>query len=226
MRYNVIYFRQMALCACLSCTGTASAQSENVDDPTPKDLRKVASQLEEIVVTARRTEESQQDVPIAVTSMSADILQRESIGTLQDLQGRVPSLVMSTGGQQRNTEMPTLRGQGGTYGGGSGVAQYYAEVPLPADTTESNIGGPGKFFDLADLQILKGSQGTLFGRNTTGGALLLTPNKPSEQFSLKANYETGNYELNGYELVVNVPLMSDSLPVSYTHLTLPTNREV
>lgn len=167
--------------------------------------------IEEVIVSARRTQESQQDVPIAVTTMNSDVLQRESIGTLQDLQGRVPSLIMSTGGQQRNTEAPTLRGQGGTYGGGSGVAQYYAEVPLPADTTESNVGGPGKFFDIADIQILKGAQGTLFGKNTTGGALLLTPNKPNENFSIDVGVESGNYHLNGYEVVVNLPLLSETL---------------
>lgn len=179
--------------------------------------KKQQNKLEEVVVTARRTEESQQEVPIAVTLMSSDVLQREAISTLQDLQGRVPSLVMSTGGQQRNTEAPTIRGQGGTYGGGSGVAQYYAEVPLPADTTESNVGGPGKFFDLGNIQILKGSQGTLFGRNTTGGALLLTPNRPADNFSISANVEEGNYSLHGYELVVNIPLLADTLFLRLGH---------
>lgn len=186
-----------------------------VDEPVgmavPAAVKRPPAQIEEIVVNARRTEESQQDVPIAITTMSADALRRESIGTVMDLAGRVPSLVMSTGGQQRSTESPTIRGQGATYGGGSGVLLYFAEAPLPADTTLNNVGGPGKFFDLQNMQVLKGSQGTLFGRNTTGGALILQPHKPENEFSASFMAEGSNYSGNGYEGVLNVPIISDTL---------------
>jgi iron complex outermembrane receptor protein len=167
--------------------------------------------IEEIVVTARRTAESIQSVPVAISAMSADDLQRESINSGQDLAGRVPSLSITSGGLQRNVESPSIRGQGATATASPGVVIYFAEVPLPADSFGNNQGGPGKFFDLQNLQVLKGPQGTLFGRNTTGGALLLEPHKPEETFSASLRAEGTSYSGQGYEGVLNIPLISDTL---------------
>src|SRR3546814_16706826 len=113
-----------------------------------------------------------QDVPVAVTVLSATDLQREKVTSPQDLQGRVPSLTIQSTGQTRNIESPNIRGQGAQFGASPGVVIYFAEVPMPADAVTNNQGGPGKFFDLGNLQVLKGSQGTLFGRNTTGGGVV------------------------------------------------------
>jgi iron complex outermembrane receptor protein len=173
--------------------------------------------IEEVVVTARRTAESQQDVPIAISAMSSDDLRREAINSPQDLQGRVPSLLVGAGSQMRNTETPTIRGQGAQFGASPGVVIYLGEVPLPSDPVANYQGGAGKFFDLGNVQVLKGSQGTLFGRNTTGGALLLEPQKPQEGFSglLRAGAMSisGEGGLNGqtYEAVLNVPIIDDTL---------------
>jgi iron complex outermembrane recepter protein len=174
--------------------------------------------IEEVVVTARRTEESAQDVPVAISAMNADDLRREAINSASDLNGRVPSLVVHTNSQMRNTETPTIRGQGAQFGASAGVIIYLAEAPLPADPVANYQGGAGKFFDLGSLQILKGSQGTLFGRNTTGGALLLEPQRPREEFS--ASLQAGAVTLPGpdgdvwgrnYSAVFNLPLMGDTL---------------
>jgi len=173
--------------------------------------------IEEIVVTARRTAENQQDVPIAISAMSADDLRREAITSPSDLNGRVPSLVISTGSQMRNTETPTIRGQGAQFGSSPGVVIYLAEAPLPSDPVANYQGGAGKFFDLGNVQVLKGSQGTLFGRNTTGGALLLEPQRPQENFSaaLRAGAMSlaGEDALSGhtYEGVLNVPIIGETL---------------
>lgn len=167
--------------------------------------------LDEIVVTARRTAESMQDVPVAISAMSAADLRREAIGSTQDLQGRVPSLTISSNSQNRSTESPTIRGQGATFGSGPGVAMYFAEVPLPMDSTFNGQGGPGKFFDISNLQVLKGSQGTLFGRNTTGGALLIEPHKPEADFQASLMAERTSFSGDGYEATLNVPLVSDTL---------------
>src|SRR3546814_5503035 len=74
---------------------------------------------------------------------------------------------------------------------------------MPADAVTNNQGGPGKFFDLGNLQVLKGSQGTLFGRNTTGGALVLEPNMPRPEFSASMRAGTSNYNGQSYEAVIN-----------------------
>ena len=193
-------------------TIAVSAQStEGQSVPAAVDKTAAASGIEEVVVTARRTAENIQSVPVAISAMNADDLQREAINTGQDLAGRVPSLTITSGGMQRNVESPAIRGQGATPTASPGVVIYFAEVPLPADSFGNNQGGPGKFFDLQNLQVLKGPQGTLFGRNTTGGALLLEPHKPEDNFSASLKAEGTSYSGQGYEGVLNVPLIDDTL---------------
>lgn len=167
--------------------------------------------IEEVVVTAQRTAENMQDVPIAISAMSSEDLRRDQINSPQDLNGRVPSLIISTGSQMRNTESPTIRGQGAQFGASPGVVIYLGEVAVPSDPVANSQGGPGKFFDLSNVQVLKGSQGTLFGRNTTGGALLLEPHRPEDNFSVSV--KTGGSNLGGrnYEGVFNAPIISDTL---------------
>lgn len=122
-----------------------------LDEPPPlavPESQASRSTIEEIVVTARRTAESMQDVPVTISALSADDLQREQVSSVQALQGKVPSLVISTNSQMRNTETPAIRGQGAQFGAAPGVIIYFAEVPLPSDLMANNQGGPGKFFDL------------------------------------------------------------------------------
>jgi iron complex outermembrane receptor protein len=170
--------------------------------------------IETVIVTARRTAEDPQKVPVAVTAFSDKDLQREQINTSQDLAGHIPSLVISSSNQARNTESPSIRGQGATFGASPGVIIYYSEVPLPEDSTTSGQGGPGKYFDLANLQVLKGSQGTLFGRNTTGGAVLLEPHKPDQEAEASVRGDLSNFYGKGLEGVVNVPV-NDELAVRF-----------
>lgn len=183
------------------------APPENKVPAPPRERRAI----EEIVVSARRVAENMQDVPVAISALSSDDLQREQISSPQSLQGKVPSLVISTNSQMRSTETPAIRGQGAQFGAAPGVIIYFAEVPLPSDLVANNQGGPGKFFDLQNLQILKGSQGTLFGRNTTGGALILEPQRPTEDFTASLRAEATSLSGHGYEAVLNTPLAGEKL---------------
>lgn len=162
--------------------------------------------LTEVLVTARRREESAQTVPVAVTALSADDLAERHITTGQDLQGQIPSFTVSAGGQSRDTETYSLRGQSTTYTSAPAVVQYLAEVPLIAGRTASLQGSPGQFLDLVSMQVLRGPQGTLFGRNSTGGAVLLEPAKPTDEFTGYVQLQAGNYEDREAEAVLNVPL--------------------
>ncbi len=186
---------------------------ESRDEPAEPvtEVKAARRSIEEIVVTARRVSESMQDVPVTISAMSSDDLQREGVSSVQNLQGKVPSLVIGTNSQMRNTETPAIRGQGAQFGAAPGVIIYLAETPLPSDLVANNQGGPGKFFDLQNLQVLKGSQGTLFGRNTTGGALLLEPARPTNEFSASLRAESTSYEGQGYEAVLNTPIVDDKL---------------
>lgn len=186
---------------------SAAAQAQSSAAAAPDG----AYAIEEIVVTARRTQENIQEVPLSITALSSDDLARESITSAQDLMGKVGSMTIGANGAMRNSEAANIRGQGATFGANPGVAMYWAEVPLPLDSFSNNQGGPGMFFDLENMQVLKGPQGTLFGRNTTGGALILEPAKPKDTFSARVQGEAGNYNDRGYEFVVNTPLYSDRL---------------
>lgn len=166
----------------------------------------------EIIVTANRREERAQDVPISITALSPDRLEQQGISKEQDLQASVPSLVVGPNGQgSRDSQSFTIRGQGATFQASPGVVVYLNEVPLPAALTLSQQGGPGNFVDVESLQVLAGPQGTLFGRNTTGGAVLLTPKKPTNEFGGWLKGEFGNYERAYMEGAVNIPVVDDKL---------------
>ncbi len=166
----------------------------------------------EIIVTARRREESAQKVPVAITALSAEMLQERRIAGGQDLQGQVPSLSVSAGGQSRDVETIAIRGQGTNYTAAPAVVTYMAEVPLVAGRVATLQGPPGQFLDLANIQVLRGPQGTLFGRNSTGGAVLLEPARPTDRFEGYVQMQAGNYRDREVEGVVNVPL-SDTLKI-------------
>jgi iron complex outermembrane receptor protein len=169
--------------------------------------------LEEITVTARRRAENLQTVPIAVTVVTQQKLQDNNIQTIGDLQYLVPS--MSAGAvSTRDAVNVLIRGQGANaFGGQPGVVSYLNEVPLPVDSLGSLAGGPGLFFDLQNVQVLKGPQGTLFGRNSTGGALLLESARPTNEFGGSLQLGYGNYNNREVDGAVNLPIIDEKLLV-------------
>jgi len=141
-------------------------------------------------------------------------MREQGIVSTQSLQASVPSLVVGANGQgSRETESPTIRGQGATFQASPGVAVYMAEVPLISALTLSMQGGPGSYLDLQNIQVLKGPQGTLFGRNTTGGAILLEPNRPTNSHEYYAQVQGGNYSDREVQVMANVPIIDDRLMV-------------
>lgn len=182
-----------------------TAQSASAQSP---------SGLDEIIVTANRREERGQDVPIAITALTPERLQQQGINKEQDLQASVPSLVVGPNGQgSRDSNSFTIRGQGATFQASPGVVVYLNEVPLAAGITLSQQGGPGNFVDLENMQVLSGPQGTLFGRNTTGGAVLLVPKKPTDELGGWIKGELGNYNRRYVEGAVNLPVVEDKLSI-------------
>lgn len=192
--------------------GAAMAQAA---DPAPDQTAGQAGQvgMTEIIVTANRRAERGQDVPIAITALSPQRLEQQGVNKEQDLQASVPSLVVGPNGQgSRDSNSFTIRGQGATFQASPGVVVYMNEVPLPAGITLSQQGGPGNFIDLENMQVLSGPQGTLFGRNTTGGAVLLVPRKPGEEFGGWIKGEYGNYDRQYVEGALNLPV-NDKLSI-------------
>ena len=180
-------------------------------------------ELTEIVVTARRTEENLQDVPISITVFNQQQLENRNVVVAQDLAQYVPSLSVNNNFGGDNTAF-ALRGFTQDNGTAPSVGVFFGDVIAPRSASNSIPGGdgtgPGSFFDLENVQILKGPQGTLFGRNTTGGDILLVPKKPTSELSGYVEGGVGNYHDGEVQAVVNIPI-SESFRVraGVTHET-------
>jgi len=168
----------------------------------------------DIIVTARRSAERLQDVPISLSVLSQEEINRKNITTASDLAIYTPSLSVNTRfGPDKSAFV--IRGFNQIGKTAPTVAVYLADVPAirsNSGTGASNGTGPGAFFDLQNLQVLKGPQGTLFGRNSTGGAVLLVPSKPTDRLEGYVEGSVGNYDLQRIQAVLNLPL-SDTLKV-------------
>ena len=161
------------------------------------------SAVGDIVVTARRRAENAQTVPVSITALSSAALTQKTVQQLDDLTAIAPGFRFSSEGG-RNQQTLSLRGLGQVPVGEGvpAVVTYFAEVPLPKEG--SNL----PTFDLANIQVLKGPQGTLFGRNTIAGAVLVTPQAPTFEFGGYAKADYGNYDYKLFEGAVNIPLNS------------------
>lgn len=186
----------------LSLPPQAVAQAAT-DQPAPAALRQV-------VVTARRRKENLQTVPIAVTVLSQRQLNQNNISSVEDLQYYVPSL--SETGQRRDALAVSIRGQGSSgYSSLPGVLIYVNEVPTPVDNLGQTFTGPGTLFDLESVQVLKGPQGTLFGRNAIGGAILVESKRPTSGFGGSVELGYGNYDDREAQATLNAPIVGDTV---------------
>jgi iron complex outermembrane recepter protein len=163
------------------------------------------SGIADIVVTARKTNENLQSVPVAVTALNSEALASKQVLEVTDLARTAPSLTISTGGTgPASIVYLAIRGQAQNSPNSlsdSSVGIYMDGVYV-ARPIVGNLG----FLDMANAEVLRGPQGTLFGRNTTGGALNLTSNRPTKEYEgmLKIGY--GNFNQKVIEGVVNAPL--------------------
>ncbi|MDO7836310.1 TonB-dependent receptor [Sphingobium sp. HBC34] len=176
--------------------------------PAPADDAAADPAMGDIIVTARRRAESLQDVPISITAVSGEMLATRGIRDALDLQYQTPSLSVTTNGASRNSVSYAIRGQRTQEVqllADPPVGAYFAEVVAPR-----TYGFGTSFYDLQNVQVLKGVQGTLFGRNMTGGAVLVEPNHPDlndYHASLTAQY--GNYNMKDVTGMVNIPVIED-----------------
>lgn len=197
-------FRTIILTGCGLAAFPLPAFAQGEAAPQAAEARD-AFDADAIVVTARRREESIQDVPISVSALSGEQLERSGVTDVQALQYRTPSLSISGAQSQRNTVAFSLRGQR------TQETQLFTDAPVGtyfAEVVQPRPYGFGKtFYDLQSVQVLKGVQGTLFGRNMTGGAVLVEPNHPVlGEFSGEVRGQYGNYDLKDLYGVVNFAL--------------------
>jgi iron complex outermembrane receptor protein len=188
--------------------GVALAQTAvNTDSDQATSADTDSTDLGDIVVTARRREENLQDVPIAVTAFTPEVLEQKGITDRTSLADNTPSLFTINGGYPREFAFFALRGQGPAFGSTPGVVNYFAEVPNSVNVD----GRVGTYYDLANVQVLAGPQGTLFGKNATGGNILFEPVKPQNSNGGYVRAEYGNYNDRRIEGALNVAIAPDKV---------------
>ena len=190
------------LAAAVMTPGLASAQATSA---TPAAGAAPAAVLGEVIVTARRRSEDLSRVPTAVTAFSGQQLVERAVRTDSDLQLVTPGLTIRQT-QGVNSLTYSIRGQSAdTFSGSpSAVVAYLNEVPLTTSAATS-------FYDLESVQVLKGPQGTLFGRNATGGAVLYSSAKPTNDYSGAIQLRAGNLHLAEADGSVNLPIVEDKV---------------
>ncbi len=164
--------------------------------------------VEEIIVSARRQEESSQDIPISITVVDQQTMANSNVFSSIDLKQFTPSLAVNNrfGPDQASF---SIRGFTQELRTTASVGFYFAEVVAPrggGSVTAGDGAGPGAFFDLQNVLVLKGPQGTLFGRNTTGGAIMLTPQEPTNELEGYLEGSAGDYDMQRIQGVINVPI--------------------
>lgn len=182
-----------AASAALTAASAAHAQSQSAP-----------AQVQEVVVTAQRRSQNLQEVPVSVQALSNSDLQAAGVKGTQDLGQITPNVTIISPIGQGNQPLITIRGIGlndfdTNNSGPNGV--YVDDVYISAPSAQSFA-----LFDLAQVQVLKGPQGTLYGRNTSGGALVFTSNKPSNTFHASLYGEYGNYNTLQLQGAVGGPI--------------------
>ena len=196
-----------ALCSTLGVLSTNEAHAQQAGGQSAEGR----ATLEEVVVTSRRREESLQDVPIAVSAFSAESIERNRIEGVDDVFSRTPNVSYTTEGS-RDRKRLSIRG----------VTEFITEAgeaTVPANTfgiyiddfsVATATSNPG-VMDIERIEVLRGPQGTYFGRNAVGGALNITTKKPDNEFFSEVTADVSRYDT--YELggTLNLPLITDKL---------------
>jgi len=162
--------------------------------------------IADIVVTAQRREENLQRTALAATAIDGAALADAGVAQPQDLSKLVPALKLSTSGAG-NVQV-TIRGVGNF--AGNPYAEAAVAMNLDGVYIARASGPNGLFYDLARVEVLKGPQGTIYGRNATAGAINIITRKPDDQLSAEGQLTAGNYNLVRGELALNAPLGSDA----------------
>lgn len=162
--------------------------------------------LEEVIVTAQRRAENLQDVPLAITALSSDMLSKKGARDIYGLTSLVPNLDIA---QNNGRVKIFIRGIGlslDNSGAEGGVAVHQDGVVISYPTIQGT-----SFHDIERIEVLRGPQGTLFGRNATGGAVNIITRGPTEELQVNARATIGNFNTREFEVGVGGPLVKDKL---------------
>ncbi len=196
------------LMACSSLTAPAFAQDADADAPEVRDDNV-------IIVTATRRAQDVQDIPLAVTAISPQQLEAQRVVNIQQVTALAPSFTSSQAQLASGSVVLRVRGVGTT----SNNIGFESAVGIFIDGAYQARPGVAlsEFVDVERVEVLRGPQGTLFGRNTSAGALNITNARPDvTEFSGFVNAEYGNFDEKSLQGAINVPIVEDTVALRLT----------
>lgn len=176
-----------------------------------------AAAVEDIVVTAQRREQRLQDVPLAVSAFSVESLEDGKVESLLNLDGKVPNVVLAPVGAYPFASAFYIRGLG--YADVESSFEPSVGVELDGVYLSRNVGAVQDFFDIGGVTILRGPQGTLYGRNTIGGVVSVQSRRPSFDFGARAQATFGSNGRQELRAGVEGALIEDKLAGKFSFLT-------
>jgi iron complex outermembrane receptor protein len=188
----------IALAVCVAATSGAGLLT------TASQAQAQESLIEEVVVTARKRQESLQDVPVAVTALTPNQLERGSIQRTTDIDKMVPNVELHQTYIGSESLSASIRGIG--FDDIEKSLEPTVGVAVDGVFMASNSGAVFDMFDVESVEVLRGPQGTLFGRNTIGGVINVTRTKPTGEWGLKLQATFGDQDMTDVKGVLNMPL--------------------
>ena len=198
--------RRLAL-AVVAALATLPALPAAAQDAAQAPAQQEAKTLDKLVVTAQKREEALQDVPVVVTALSEEILQDTGVRDVKDLQVLVPGLTVTS---TQSEALTTARIRGiGTVGDNAGLESSVGVV-IDGVYRPRNGVGFGDLGELERIEVLKGPQGTLFGKNTSAGVINVVTKRPGFEPSAEVELTGGNYATMGMAGSLNLPIGDSS----------------
>ncbi|EJL22169.1 TonB-dependent receptor [Novosphingobium sp. AP12] len=190
----------------LTCISTAALAQEAAPAPAPTETASIDPN--EIIVSARRRSETLQETPVAITAVNAAMIEDKNALNIGDLMGTAPNLIITN--QSSGAAAANLSIRGLTYADVEKSAEPTVGVVVDGVFIGTSTGQFFDFFDIEQIEVLRGPQGTLFGRNTIGGVINIRRTRPTGKWGVKAEVSYGRFDTLATRAVVNVPL-GDSL---------------
>ena len=184
--------------SCLALIGVAGvAHSQD----RVQDADQTISQVEDIIVTATKGNQTAQDTPIALSVVTGETLEQRGVVSVADLQNVVPGLSVGRDGFGVNINIRGVTTTDTTSKGDQGIAFVVDGIAI-GRPREQGVA----FFDVSRVEVLRGPQGTLYGKSTTGGVVNVVTNRPSFVFGSNVDVEIGNYDTRRVTAAVNLPV--------------------
>lgn len=191
-----------ALAQIFIVSGAAAQEVSETGVPAPQTVLAEAA-IEEIVVTARKRAESLQEVPVAVSALDAELINRQQLDNVADVSRYMPNVTLDDGQFTAGQLVASIRGT--NFSEVEKSFESSVGVIIDGMFLGTGTGASVQMLDVEQVEVLRGPQGTLYGRNTIGGTISFRRTRPTGEFGYKVNARFGEHDRQQYGLVVNLP---------------------